>query len=508
MRRDLRLDRRGFLAGLSLGAGALATPLLAEAPLRSPRPNPRPDGLLRSSLPDAAALAERAGLGGAHSIAVMDLETAQMLDTVSPDHALPPASSLKALSALYALRALGPAHRFTTRLVTNGTLSADGTLQGDLILAGGGDPVLDTDALADLARLLKSGGVSRITGGFFFDSAALPAIETIDPGQPAHLGYSPAISGLNLNFNRVYFEWVRRGGDYAVSMDARSATLRPPVRVSSMSVQPRDAPLFTYERRDGRDRWTVARGALGTGGGRWLPARDPAGYAADVFRTLAGEQGLSLPQPQPLPEGQDAQAPDMAELARNNSPALPAILRGMLKYSTNLTAECVGLAASRGLGAQPTSLGASGGQMAAWLRAQMPYPAQIDFADHSGLGDTSRISAQSMIAALALSGAQQQLAPLLKPVLLRDPGGRELTNAQTAIIAKTGTLNFVSALAGYILPPSGRRYAFAIFSADLERRAGLSRAQRERPAGGASWARRARKMQNDILYSWSRGLLA
>ncbi|MBA5764839.1 D-alanyl-D-alanine carboxypeptidase, partial [Vibrio sp. 404] len=89
---------------------------------------------------------------------------------------------------------------------------------GDLILAGSGDPSLDTAALARLARLLRAAGVSEVTGALRVQADALPAIRSIDPGQPDHLGYSPAIAGLNLNFNRVYFEWKRQGSDYAVTM--------------------------------------------------------------------------------------------------------------------------------------------------------------------------------------------------------------------------------------------------------------------------------------------------
>ncbi len=425
-----------------------------------------------------------------------------LLDGFAPALRLPPASTTKALTALYALRTLGPSHRFVTQLLRTGPIEG-GVLKGDLILAGGGDPTLDTDALAELARSLSDAGVTAVSGNFYHDGTALPSIASIDPGQPDHLGYNPAIAGLNLNFNRVYFEWKREDGNYAVSMDARSGTLRPRVRVSSMSVQPRQAPIYTYERREGRDHWTVARGALGREGGRWLPVREPEAYAADVFRTLAGQTGISLKPSQPLP----ADLPSATSLSALNSAALPQILRGMLKYSTNLTAECVGLSATQALGARPETLAASGRSMASWYAAQMPYPAEMTFSDHSGLTDSTRISSRDLATALAQRGAITELGPLLKPVTLRDRQGNQLSDYPTAIFAKTGTLNFVSALGGYIVPPSGKRYAFCIMSADLDRRALLTRAQRDRPEGARPWARRARKLQNDLLLNWTRGLL-
>ena len=70
------------------------------------------------------------------------------------------------------------------------------------------------------------------------------------------------------------------------------------------------------------------------------------------------------------------------------------------------------------------------------------------------------------------------------------------------VVAKTGTLNFVSSLAGYIRTPNGRDLAFAIFSSDLPHRARLTREERERPEGGRAWARRARRLQNDLLLRW------
>jgi len=474
-------------------------PSLATALDRSPAPIPRPDGLWRRTVPEAEALLRAAGLGGTTAFALIDLRSGLPLETHGTGAALPPASVAKAATALYGLRVLGRNHRYSTRLLATGPVRA-GRLEGDLVLAGGGDPTLDSTALAHLARQLRDSGITEVTGALRVYSDALPSIRSIDRGQPDHLGYSPAVAGLNLNFNRVYFEWRRRGTDYAVTMDARTGDLRPQVRVSSMSIKPRDMPIYTYEQRGAEDHWTVARGALGTEGGRWLPVRNPAAYAADVFKTLCAAQGISLKLGQPL-----AQIPENATLlAGHDSAELPDLLRDMLKYSTNLTAECIGLSASRALGARPDSLAASGAQMATWHSAQLMDAAPIRFVDHSGLGDRSRITATDMARLLATHGTRIALTPLMKPYILRNANGERLTTQATRVAAKTGTLNFVSGLAGYITPPSGRALAFAIFSADLERRAALSRAERERPQGGRAWARRARRLQNDLVLRWSR----
>ena len=87
--------------------------------------------------------------------------------------ALAPASVTKAVTALYALDTLGRGHRFATRLLAAGPVE-DGVLRGDLVLAGGGDPTLDTDALADMAAGLKRAGVREVTGAFRVWGGAVP----------------------------------------------------------------------------------------------------------------------------------------------------------------------------------------------------------------------------------------------------------------------------------------------------------------------------------------------
>ena len=70
------------------------------------------------------------------------------------------------------------------------------------------------------------------------------------------------------------------------------------------------------------------------------------------------------------------------------------------------------------------------------------------------------------------------------------------------IRAKTGTLNFTSALAGYILTDKGRKLAFAIISADLAKRAAFNDPNVERPRGSRTWGAAARNLQRDLLRSW------
>ena len=487
------ISKRHFLSGL---LASTATAAWGAAPERSLRPVFRPNGFLIRTIPAAADIVADANLGGRVGFAVADAATGEMLEVMAPLYPLPPASVAKAISCAYALDQLGPAYRFRTRLVTDGVL-ADGRLDGDLWLVGSGDPLFDTDALAGLADGLAAQGLREVTGRFRIATGALPEIWQIDPAQLPYVGYNPAISALNLNFNRVHFEWEREGENYEISMDARSASLRPEVRVARMAIEERSVPVFTYTDAESHDAWTVARGALGNAGSRWLPVRRPAAYMAEVFQTLMRGHDVRLPNP----EFANAAPSTAVVLAEHASDPLDDILRGMMRWSTNLTAEVVGLMATQASGTAPGGLTESGEAMARWMRAELGAR-NVTFVDHSGLGVGSRIRPQDMAHALVTAGPNGLLRDLMKDIPMRDRDGNVVADHPMDVVAKTGTLNFVSTLAGYARGPNGRDLAFAIFSADLERREAIPAGQSERPPGTRTYNRAAKRLQQALIERW------
>ncbi len=489
-------SRRSFLTA---AAAALTAPAaLANAPRISLRPNARV-----AARPSAAgsaaglkALLARSGLSGQVACAVAEVGSGKPLESHGGESALPPASVAKALTALYALDTLGAGHRFTTRILTSGSLSG-GVLKGDLILAGGGDPMLNSDHLAQLARSLKNAGVREVRGSFRVWDGALPRVRSIDQEQPDHVGYSPAVSGLALNFNRVHFEWKRAGQSWAVNMDARTEKYRPEVSMARMKVVNRALPVYTYADRGGVDHWTVASKALGKGGSRWLPVRRPADYAADVFRTMVRAHGIKLKAAKTI----DRLPANTTLLAHHNSPPLDLMLKGMLKYSNNLMAEMIGMAATAARGQRPKGLKDSAAVMSRWAKAKYGVTS-IRMVDHSGLGEASRVTPNALLSVLVAANRAGALKPLLKNFPMRDANGRVIKTHPIKVAAKTGTLNFVSGLGGFLTTPGGAELAFAIFTADTKARARLSRAERERPQGAKAWNKRAKRLQQQLIERW------
>ncbi len=497
-------SRRFFLAAL---ASTAATGACANAPDRSLKPVMRPgadrsgpDGDVRPQgrprIPTGEELVAQAGLSGVVGFQVMDARTGEVREALNAGTALPPASVMKALTGLYALDVLGAAYRFETRLLASGPVAA-GQVQGDLVLAGGGDPTLDTDALAGLAKALRAAGVTGVTGRFVVWDGAMPRLDRIDAAQPDHVGYNPALSGLNLNFNRVHFEWRRAGGRWTVSMDARSETRRPEVRMARMTIADRSLPIYAYRDAGEFDSWSVASRALGNGGARWLPVRKPALYAGDVFRTLAQAEGVSLPAPQVRSGGP---APGGRQLARHASPPMSEMVRDMLKFSTNLTAEVLGMAATQKRAGQARSLRASAQEMERWASSKLGLTG-AKLVDHSGLGDSSRLSAAAMATALVRARGAG-LAPLMKDIKMRGPDRKVIKGHPVKVRAKTGTLNFVSSLAGYCTAADGTPLVFAIFAGDVKTRASIAREDREAPRGAKTYNTRAKALQQGLLQRW------
>lgn len=462
------LARRKVLGGI-VGAACVMplapralTPLgLAEPP--PIKPPPRPGRLIAAARLDAEV-----------DYAVFDT-AGTLIEGRGGDRPVAPASTLKVLTALYALNRLGGDHRFTTRVLRSGNM---------LILAGGGDPVLDTDGLAQLAGLAAASGAAA-PARFAVWGGALPQIEEISAEQADHLAYNPSVSGIALNFNRVHLDWKSGGAD--LSMQARAARHSPRAySVSAAAVG--QGPLFTWHEDGAREVWQVNRAGLKNRGSRWLPVRRPELYAADVFQTLCRAQGLALPAPQVIAD----LLPDAVEIARIESPPLTEILHGMMEYSTNLTAEMVGLQAS---GA--ADLVGSAKAMQAWAEAR-GIPA-LDLRDHSGMSPDTRVTARAMAQVIATLGGQAGLRGLMKHVPLQQPKGGAAPDG-LLLEAKTGTLNFVSNLAGYGSIPGRGEVIFAIYISDMTRRAATE--GQELPAGVIGWTSRAKRLQQELVAGW------
>jgi D-alanyl-D-alanine carboxypeptidase/D-alanyl-D-alanine-endopeptidase (penicillin-binding protein 4) len=131
---------------------------------------------LRAELPRLARSA-----GGTGGYVVIDGRTGQTLASKSPNTARPLGSTAKLLTTGAAVDVLGVGATLPTSVLTGAAIDAGGTLTGDLVLRGGGDPLLDEPQLAALADAVVARGIRTITGSVVGDETAFDALR----GGPA-----------------------------------------------------------------------------------------------------------------------------------------------------------------------------------------------------------------------------------------------------------------------------------------------------------------------------------
>jgi len=447
------------------------------------------------SNPDAKRI-EKAGFAADDiGFVVVDLDQVRPVAEWNADQLFIPASVAKLATVYAAEQILGPDFKFETKLYR----ACD-----TVYLQGGGDPVLTNIELRDLARMLKSG--ERGWKGFVYDASALKGAPEVDDGQPIQAVYNAGFGALDLDFNRIQVNW-QRGDDGKLSFRPRAVAdgLNIPADWISFlhaSNEPPSGANFLYagdaQGGSGGERWLTAPDLAETlpeEGAIFLPVKRPALNTALVFRAMAAAQGVALPMPVAGTVPANAELIGIAE-----SPPLSEIIKGLLKFSNNITAELIGATAMQKQTGRILSQEESGAALSAWLANHFPAVEWRGFTlvNHSGLGNRNRASPRQIAGILTALSRDPVLAGLMNKIMTDDP--------KAEAEAKTGTMDFACGLGGLFTGKSGRRFAFAIFLYDRDRRAKLDASFDRRvltPTPGAeSWLGRARGLENTLLKDW------
>jgi D-alanyl-D-alanine carboxypeptidase/D-alanyl-D-alanine-endopeptidase (penicillin-binding protein 4) len=332
---------------------------------------------------------------------VVDLRTAETLYEHDADQLFTPASNMKIVTAAAVLRVLHEDHRFRTRVLRRGEVDADGTLHGDLVLSGGGDPSLDQAGLQQLAQAVHDAGLRRIAGRLLCD-----------------------------DYSQIR---VRYGTGWA--WDDQAETW--------------DAPLGALSVDE-----NCAEG--GPPDGERAPVHDPVQNAAIRFNLCLQTTGVA-------PSALFEEAPSLAEdvsIAVHDSPPLAELVRKMLKESDNFYAEQF----VRGLGAGPKpddGLDVVQGVVYSWGLTVGSYR-QVD---GSGLSRMDLISPRQLVWVLQANVGQAAFVSGLPVAGVDGTLKHRLagTPLQGHVLAKTGSMTGVSSLSGYVCDDTGKpRWAFSI----------------------------------------------
>jgi serine-type D-Ala-D-Ala carboxypeptidase/endopeptidase (penicillin-binding protein 4) len=417
---------------------------------------------------------------GTWGIAVHSLTRDERLFELNARTLLVPASTSKLVSVATAAEAVGWDYRFETALRGTGPIS-EGTLHGDLIVVGSGDPSIGGRAGDDLTPFvegLKALGVRRIDGRVIGDDDAMEDPRPQLAWAWDDLGYATgAIFGaLNLAENRMQVTVSpasREGGPTVLAVDPQAAYR--PLANRAVTGAASSTPLVWPEQRPGETFLTIA-GSIPAGA---MPARltvstgNPTFWFASVLRSRLLRDGIEV-----TGEAFDVDdvmpAPDRATatlLYTHRSHPLAEIVQPLLKESINLYGEAV-LRLNVPPGRFPTNDAALEGMRARLASWGIPDDGQ-QLVDGSGLSRRNVISPDTLVTVLRRMSSAGTTSPFVTalPIAATDgslAGRMAGTAAQGNVRAKTGTMSNVRSLAGYVATRDGELLAFAVIVNNFE----------------------------------------
>ncbi len=399
------------------------------------------------------------------SFVILDPDSGHVLMSQNPDTPRSPASTIKTLTTFAALDMLGPTFTWQTRAWIRGTLN-NGVLDGDLILQGGGDPYMTLERWWSVVRSLRAEGLKSIRGDIVIDDGAF----ALPPGDPGafdgrpNRSYNLLPNALMVNFQSVEFRLAANADTRQVEVVASPApvnlTIENHIQFAAGRCSGAAASVDFQVASPVWDR-VVFSGALSPFCAQRRFTRvllQPATYAFGTFVELWREQGGEFTGKLRI----EAKPSDARPFFTFESLTLGEIVRLTNKFSNNLMARQLLLTLGMEKYGAPATLEKGAAAMAEWSHERGFDLQGMDIDNGSGLSRTTHISVQQLarvlggalhsrfapefLASLPLAGMDGTLRSRMKA----SPGG--------SVRLKTGHLDAVSGVAGYVTTPGGKTY--------------------------------------------------
>ena len=403
------------------------------------------------------------------AIVVKEVGAREALITHHADTPMNPASVMKLVTTYAALELLGPAYTWKTQVLVAGDMQGT-TLNGDLVLKGSGDPKLTVERFWMLLKQLRTRGLRTINGDLVLDRSFF-ADNDFDPtkfdGETTR-AYNVGPDAMLVNFKTVRFFFVPSVDDKTVSIspdvkpaqfeivnrtklvDAPCGDWRERIKLDVQTLSPIQIRLvFTgsYPRRCGESVWNIS-------------LLDHARFVGGVFANMWHDVGGVWKGAVRL-----APAPAQARLiASIESPPLSEVVRDINKFSNNVMARQVYLTLSGEMDKQPASANQSLAIVRHWLTQKGIAAPELVIENGAGLSRIERISATTLAQLLDAAWRSPTMPEFMSSMSLIGVDGtfrRRMRGEAVSGYAhiKSGMLNDVRALAGYVLGSDGRRYS-------------------------------------------------
>lgn len=426
------------------------------------------------SLFDAKKLGKNTKFG----INILSLDSRRALYTKNSDVPLTPASTTKLFSTFTALRTLGSDYLIQTSLqVDQSVLPKNGIITGNVFLVGKGDPMLSIEDIDQLAKQLKSSGITKITGNIIADASVFDneMNRAKYSGDNEEVQATGPISGLTLNKNQVTI----------IATAGKNPGER--IRVSTIPFAPNAISVIntatvagskTVKAKKGKKAITIQEGtslavkpSFENGkmtirvSGKLRPGTSVSGYsvfstnppmiAADALREKLRANGIIVNG------GISVQkAPEKTQVIASVKRPLRDVVAQINKQSDNFAAEHVFKMVG---GTAKTSCSIIRSE----LEKQGINTSKLLLNDGCGLSRRNVVAPSVMTHLLSEAINQPFGVDFVNSLAIAGTDGTlkrrlKATSAEGNATAKTGTLKNVSSLAGYVKAPNGERIVFSI----------------------------------------------
>ena len=396
---------------------------------------------------------------------VQQVDATQPVLAASAANSFSPASVMKLVTTDAALELLGPTYSWKTQAYIDGTVS-HGVLSGDLSIKGSGDPKLVMENFWLFLRQIRAKGIRDIRGNLLLDRSIFgdqeydPAQFDDDPQKPYNVGPD----ALLLNYKTIALHFMPDENNRQVTVSVEPAlagyTLRPP----KLSADAACGDWKTRLKAEVGSNAVTFNGSYPAACGEQIWYLNPYRMSADqyfgaVFRQMWSELGGSF-------SGQVMAAPVPSTarwLAEWQSPSVPEVIRDINKYSNNVMARQLLLTMAAQSGAAPANVERGAEAISAWLAAKGIASNAVVIDNGAGLSRTERIT-PAILGQVLLNAYHSAVMPeFIASLPLVGYDGTMRKRLRSDAVAgqahiKTGSLNDVRSVAGYVQAASGKMY--------------------------------------------------
>ncbi len=416
---------------------------------------------------------KKASKNGKLGILVESLKTDKKIFEYNSDELFIPASNAKVIISVAALSILKPEYRFKTEFYSGGEISG-GVLYGGLYIKGYGDPTLNTERLISIADEFRKMGIKRVKGGVIVDDSYFDDVRYGKGWKKQWEGdiYSPAISALSLNYNTLDLNVYpsRLGRIPIVSTEPKGANINI---INKAVTSNRRSRLMAVWLEEGKT--VMVQGSISPRVSSYtfkLTVGNPALYTGSVFKEILEEAGIAV-------EGfvSTGEVPKWAKTFYTSfSDPLYLIIAEYNKNSVNIIGENI----TKTLGAQLKGTPGTwdkGTQVVSEFLSKIGIKDGFEIVDGSGLSPLNRVSPHVLTDVLRYAYKNQFISSqFLNSLSIGGVDGTlkrrfRRSEVEGKIMAKTGHLNNVNTLSGYLFTNSGDVLVFSILTNGLGQKA-------------------------------------